>query len=60
MERQDVADSLGAPSYRYSGFERALPISEIGAGTHDLSVVVLTADREGYYRTDQKVALEVR
>ena len=55
-----MADSLGAPSYRYSGFERALPISEIGAGTHDLSVVVLTADREGYYRTDQKAALEVR
>jgi len=60
MERQDVADDLGAPSYRYSGFERALPISEIGAGTHELSVVVLTADREGYYRTDQKVTLEVR
>jgi hypothetical protein len=60
MERQDVADALGAPSYRYSGFERALPISEIGAGTHELSVVVLTADREGYYRTDQKVTLEVR
>jgi hypothetical protein len=59
MERQDAADSLGAPSYRYSGFERALPVSEIGAGAHDLSVVVLTSDREGYYRTDQKVTLEV-
>ncbi len=59
MERQDVADSLGVPSYRYSGFERTLPVSEIGAGSHELSVVVLTADKEGYHRTDRKVPLEV-
>ena len=59
-ERGDVAKSLGDPSYRYSGFERAIPISEIGSGTHELAVVVLTADREGYYRPDQKVVIEVR
>ena len=59
-ERGDVAKSLGVPSYRYSGFERAIPVSEIGGGTHELSVVILTADREGYYRPDQKVVLEVR
>lgn len=60
IDRQDVANSLGVPSYRYSGFERAIPISEIGAGAHELSIVVLRSDREGYYRPDQKVALEVR
>jgi hypothetical protein len=59
MEKQDVADSLGTPSYRYSGFERALPVSEIGAGVHELSVIVLTSDKQGYYRSDQKVALQV-
>jgi len=59
-ERQNVADSLGVASYRYSGFERAIPVSEIGAGAHELSVIVLTADRKGYYRPDQKVVLEVR
>jgi hypothetical protein len=59
-DRQDVADSLGVPSYRYSGFERAIPVSEIATGTHELSIVVLTADRKGYYRPDQKVGLEVR
>src|SRR5215217_484058 len=59
-ERGDVAKSLGDPSYRYSGFERAIPISEIGGGTHELSVVVLTGDREGYYRPDQKIVIEVR
>jgi len=59
-DRQDVADSLGVPSYRYSGFERAIPVSEIATGTHELSIVVLTADRKGYYQPNQKVGLEVR
>ena len=58
-ERGDVARSLGVPSYRYSGFERAIPVSEIGRGTHQLSVIILTADRDGYYRPDQKVVVEV-
>ena len=56
---QRVARYLGGPAYRYSGFERAIPVSEIGAGSHELSIVVLTADRKGYYRPDQKVALEI-
>ena len=59
-DRQDVADSSGVPSYRYSGFERAIPVSEIGTGTHELSVVVLTAGRKGYYEPAEKVTLEVR
>ena len=50
---------IGGPAYRYSGFERAIPVSEIGAGSHELSIVVLTADRKGYCRPDQKVALKV-
>lgn len=59
-ERQDVAESLGVPSYRYSGFERALPVSEIGAVRHELSVIVLTADTTGYYQPKGKVQLEVK
>jgi hypothetical protein len=59
-ERQDVADSYGIPSYRYSGFERAIPLSEIGAGIHELSVITLTADKTEYYQPDKKVPLEVR
>ena len=55
-----MAKSLGVPSYRYSGFERAIPVSEIGSGIHELSVIVLTADREGYYQPDQTVVIEVR
>lgn len=57
--KPEVARYLGGPAYRYSGFERAIPVSEIGAGSHELSIVVLTADRKGYHRSDQKVALEV-
>ncbi len=59
-DRQDVADSSGVPSYRYSGFERAIPVSELGTGAHELSVLVLTADRKGYYEPAEKVTLEVR
>ena len=57
--KQKMTRSLGGPEYRYSGFERAIPVSEIGAGSHELSIVVLTHDRKGYYRPDHKVALEI-
>jgi hypothetical protein len=58
-DRQDVADRFGVRSYRYSGFVRAISVSEIGAGTHELSVVVLTSDEKGYFRPDQKLVLKV-
>jgi hypothetical protein len=58
-ERQDVASSFGVPSYEHSGFERYIPTSEIGDGAHELSIVVVSSDREGYYRPDQKVALKI-
>ncbi|CAA9446864.1 MAG: hypothetical protein AVDCRST_MAG28-955 [uncultured Rubrobacteraceae bacterium] len=57
VERQDIADSFGMPSYRYSGFERFVPVP--GVGAHELSIVILTADREGYYPPTRKVALQV-
>ncbi|PLS81543.1 MAG: hypothetical protein CYG60_25765, partial [Actinobacteria bacterium] len=55
--RQGVAERLGNPSYEYSGFERAIPLGEIGAGTHELSIVVLTHDRKAYYRPNRKESL---
>jgi len=58
IERQDIADSFGVPSYRYSGFERFISVPEVGF--HELSIVILTADREGYYPPTRKVTLEVR
>ena len=59
-DRQDVADRFAVPSYRYSGFERAIPVSEIGAGIHESSVIGLTSDKKGYYQPNQKVLLEIR
>ncbi len=59
--RRDVVRYFrGNRAYKYSGFERAIPLSEIGAGSHELSIVVLTPDRKGYYRPNQKVVFEVR
>ncbi len=54
-----LADYFGIPSYRYAVFERAVPVSEIGTGTHKLSIVVLSNDRERYYRPAQEVAFEL-
>ena len=59
-DRRDVADSSGVPSYRFSGFERDILVSDIGAGAHELSLIVLTSDRKGYYRSDQRVTVAVR
>lgn len=56
---QRIRRYLGGFAYRYSGFERAIPVSRIGTGSHELSIVVLTHDRKGYYRPDQKVVLEI-
>ena len=58
--RRDVRRYFKSEAYRYSGFERAIPLSEIGVGSHELSVVILTPDRKGYYRHDQKLALEIK
>jgi len=59
-DREGAAGSPGPASYRYSGFERAIPVSEIGAGAHELSIVVLTSDGKSYYRNDLGTILEVR
>ena len=58
--KNGIARRFDVPAYEYSGFERAIPTSEIGAGTHTLSVVVLTADRKGYYQPGREVIFEVR
>ena len=49
-----LAERFSIPSYQNSGFERTIPTSEIGAGTHNLSLVVLTTDGEEYYRPAQQ------
>src|SRR5215204_2407033 len=59
--RQELADSLGIPPYGgRSWFQRAIPVSEIGTGKHEMSVIVLTRDRERYYQPDKEVSFEIR
>ena len=58
--RGDVAQRLNDPSYRFTGFERTIPTSEIGPGKHELSVIVLTKGKKRYYQPrDQKLVFEI-
>lgn len=41
------------PAYGYSGFERAIPLSEIEEGEHELSVVAVTDKGESYLQLDR-------
>lgn len=43
-----AVERLGDPSYEYSGFERAIPLSELGPGGHELSVIAVTDTGETY------------
>ena len=51
-KRFSVPPRLGAQSYEFSGFEQSIPVSEIGTGKHKMSLVVVTNDRERYYRPE--------
>lgn len=59
MSKEDVAERLGSRTNEYSGFWRAIPIEEIGPGTHELSIIIVTHDGEGYYRPDRKIVFIV-
>jgi hypothetical protein len=55
----EVAHRLGVSAYEHSGFERDIPVSEIGPGSHELSIVVVTNDERRYYPPEGSIALEV-
>ena len=57
---RSLVNRFDVSAYQNSGFVRTIPMSEIGPGKHELSLVVVTSDREGYYRPDQTVTFEVR
>lgn len=44
----------------FSGFEATIPTPEIGPGRHELSVVVVTENRERYYEPREAVEIEVK
>jgi hypothetical protein len=51
---------INVPVLNFSRFERAIPISRIGPGEHELSIVVVTNDRKGYYRPGEEITFRVR
>ncbi len=53
-----MADRFHDPSYGDFRFERAITVSEIGL--HELSIIVVTENAEGYYWPDEEVAFEIR
>jgi hypothetical protein len=60
LEREDVAQAFEEEAYHYTGFEGSIRASRIGEGRHTLSIVVLSSDRERYYRPHQRVDLEIK
>jgi glycosyltransferase involved in cell wall biosynthesis len=57
-ERKDVADFFKTPAYRYCGFVRS--ISDLGEGSHRLSLAILTADRKAVYKSAESIQFEVK
>jgi hypothetical protein len=58
-KKEAVAERFDNPAYEHSGFERAIPISEIGPGKHRLSVIIVTNDQRRHYMPDRAVVFEV-
>lgn len=53
--------ALGVPPrYEFTGFELEVPKAKIQPGEHELSVIVVTADRKEHYRPGQGAVIEVR
>jgi hypothetical protein len=59
-KKPGVAERLGNPAYELSGFERSIPVGEIGRGEHELSLVVVKSGRKNYERPGKSVTFEVR
>jgi hypothetical protein len=59
LRREDVAQAFEEEAYHRTGFEGSIRASRIGEGSHTLSIVVLSSDKEGYYRPHQQVDLEI-
>lgn len=60
LDRLDVAQRLGKPSYRYSGFEAHIPIAQLGKGRHMLALRILTKNHTPYVVPEKKITLEYK
>jgi hypothetical protein len=60
LYRKDIKERFQNRAYRFAGFERALPLSEIGPGPHALTVKILTHDKKACYRPEQSWIFEIK
>lgn len=56
--KKSMADRLGFPTYERTGFERSIPVSEIESGSHRLSIVTVTSDKQQYHRSVEGIDLQ--
>ncbi len=49
VDRRDIAEMLANSSYRYTGFELIVPISDLEPGLQEWTFLVLSSDRRLYY-----------
>ena len=59
LERADVARDLGNSTYRYSGFRAEFATALLKPGPHRLTVMIVSADKTGYYLGDRSVTVDV-
>ena len=53
MDCGDVAAALGNPAYSQTGFAFAIDAARLGAGSHTVSLRVISAARDCYYQGPQ-------
>jgi hypothetical protein len=58
--RGGISDPKEMNIGRNCGYIGVIPISEIGLGPHTLSINILTKDKTAYYKTEEKILLEIR
>ncbi|NQT66645.1 MAG: hypothetical protein HQ569_03595 [Actinobacteria bacterium] len=53
IDKREIADYYKEEAYRYSGFERAIPLSDIGGGNyHNFNIIILSKDGKTYYKEE--------
>lgn len=55
-----VAEKFSAPDYAQSGFTARVPVLKLDPGKHELSLIVLTHDKQAYYTIPEAANIVVK
>ena len=50
LQREDVSSTFNNPKFRYSGFSQKLLCQDIGEGTHQVKILIVSKDKKYYYK----------